>query len=147
MLDFTSPHRTSAPTLQGDSDVQAEIPTLAVGPKHPQRLSNERALWTLVGIGLLWWSWRLNTFTSIGWTVPFLVIGNVWGLATVLASWLPEVSVNGDGTLARAFQWGTAALTVTLFVVWGVGGVGDIRIRNRRDGVQPVRRRAGPPRG
>jgi len=68
----------------------------------------------------MWWSWRLNAFTSLGWTVPFLVLGNLWGLATVLASWLPDVNVGGDGRAARAFQWGTAALTVTLFIVWGV---------------------------
>lgn len=80
----------------------------------------ERALWTLVGVGLLWWSLRLNNFTSVAWTVPFMVLGNLWGIVTVLVSWLPEVPMHGDGRLARAFQWATGALTVALFVIWGV---------------------------
>jgi hypothetical protein len=74
----------------------------------------------LVGIGLLWWSWRLNDFTSVAWTVPFVVLGNLWGIVTVLVSWLPDVSGSGDGRLARAFLWGTAVMTVALFIVWGV---------------------------
>jgi len=77
-------------------------------------------MWTLVGIGLMWWSFRLTTFTSVTWTVPFLVLGNLWGIATVLASWLPDGVVNSQGRLARTFEWATAVLTVTLFVVWGV---------------------------
>jgi hypothetical protein len=88
--------------------------------RRDQGYGAERALWTLVGVGLLWWSWRLNNFTSVAWTVPFLVLGNLWGIATVLASWLPDMALNGDGRPARAFAWGTAVVTVTLFVVWGV---------------------------
>lgn len=80
----------------------------------------ERALWTLVGIGLLWSSWRLINFTAAPWTVPFMVLGNLWGLATVLASWLPDVAVNGDGRLAAAFQWGAGVMMVTLLVVAGI---------------------------
>ena len=101
------------------ADRAAGGPVPAPAPREPG-YGAEQALWTMVGVGLLWWSWRLNAFTSIGWTVPFMVLGILWGLAIVLVSWLPDVPVNGDGRLAQAFQWGTAALTVTLFVVWGV---------------------------
>ncbi len=98
-------------------------PVTGVGPSPASRdrgYGLERAAWTLVGLGLLWWSWRLNNFTSVAWTVPFMVLGNVWGLATVLASWLPGGAVDGDGRIALAFQWATAVVTVTLFVVAGI---------------------------
>jgi hypothetical protein len=110
-------------------DVKLITPTAAqpaAGDPTPQPAPRghgygaEQALWTLVGVGLLWWSWRLNAFTSILWTVPFMVLGELWGLVTVLISWMPGSALNGDGRPARAFQWGTAVLTVTLFVVWGV---------------------------
>ena len=95
----------------------------APGPLRVPRergYSAERALWTMVGVGLLWSSWRLINFTSDPWTVPFMVLGNLWGMATVLASWLPDVPVNGDGRLADAFQWATAVVTVALFVASGI---------------------------
>ena len=94
-------------------------PAASPAPRD-QRYGAERALWTLVGLGLLWSSWRLSDLASVAWTVPFVVLGNLWGIATVLASWLPGVAVDGDGRLAGAFQWGTAMLTVALFVAWGV---------------------------
>ena len=76
-----------------------------------------------MGVGLLWSSWRLINFTSDPWTVPFMVLGNVWGMATVLASWLPDVPINGAGRLAGAFHWGTAAVTVAVFVVAGIASI------------------------
>ena len=74
----------------------------------------------MVGVGLLWASWRLINFTAAPWVVPFMVLGNVWGVATVLASWLPDVAVHGKGRLAGAFQWATAVMTVGLLVVSGI---------------------------
>lgn len=109
-LNRTSP--TSADQAVGDS-VPAPVP-------RAQGYGAERALWTLVGIGLLWWSWRLMDFTSVSWTVPFLVLGNLWGIATVMASWLPDGVAGSAGRLAHALEWGTAVLTVALFVVWGI---------------------------
>lgn len=96
----------------------ADQPSLRLTPRE-QGYSVEQALWTLVGIGLLWWSWHLNNFTADAWTVPFMVLGNVWGVATVLVSWLPG-GVRDDGRLVRLFLWGTAIVTVALFIVWGV---------------------------
>lgn len=107
------------PVTPTSADPAAGEPALAPVPRD-QGYGAQRALWTLVGIGLLWSSWRLNNFTSAPWTVPFMVLGNLWGMATVLASWLPNVAVSGDGRLAGAFQWATAVMTVTLFIVAGV---------------------------
>jgi hypothetical protein len=97
----------------------AEQPSLRLTPRDPG-YGAERALWTLVGLALLWSAWRLDNFTSAPWTVPFMVLGNLWGMVTVLVSWLPNGVVSGESRLADAFQWATAVITVTLLIVAGV---------------------------
>ncbi len=112
--------------MHDGSDAQTEIPTLAVGPKHPQRLSNERALWMLAGVGLMWWAWQLIGDSGFAWTVPFLVVSNLWGLATVIVSWLPEGVWSPDGRVIKTLEWGTVALTVAVFVAWAITSVGGM---------------------
>lgn len=92
----------------------------------PTRFSNNRALWMVVGIGLLWWSWQLMGRSALTWTVPFLVVGNLWGILTILVSWLPSAPWGlGDKWVTR-FEWATAIFTTAVFVVWGVTSTGGV---------------------
>ena len=125
MFDLTSPTRRSAQTAPPDAGGQGEIPALAVKGES-QRLSNERALWMLVGVGLMWWSWQLIGDSAFRWTVPFLVVSNLWGLCTVIVSWMPDAVWSRESRAIQVLEWGTVFLTVAVFIAWAVNAVGGM---------------------
>lgn len=92
----------------------------------PQRLTTHRAVWMLVGIGLLWWSWQLIGASAMTWTVPFLVLCNIVGLMLVLVSWLPAGVWQPDSRLVLGLEWAAAFLTVAVFVAWGMSAIGGL---------------------
>jgi uncharacterized membrane protein len=88
--------------------------------KGSSRNLAERGLWTMVGIGLLWWSWQLIGDSYAPWTVIFLVGANLWGLGTVIAAWLPENSWTTNAKLTNRLAWATAFITIGTFVAWAI---------------------------
>jgi uncharacterized membrane protein len=80
----------------------------------------DRGLWTAVGVGLLWWSWQLIGDSSAPWTVIFLVGGNLWGLLTIGAAWMPDNRWTTDRVLTNRLAWVTAGITIAIFVAWSV---------------------------
>lgn len=78
----------------------------------------QRIWWTVVGCVLINWSIQLlSAATSYSWVAAPVVVLGAWGLATVLASWLPE-QVALPRPLRGALPWATALLTVATFVIW-----------------------------
>lgn len=118
----TAPTSTGPATSQDDT----AIPTLRIEERPASGFSENRALWMLVGIGLLWWSWQLIGSSALSWTVPILVVCNIWGLVTILIAWLPENALTLDHRFIEGFQWATALMTVAGLVVWGVVDVGGL---------------------
>lgn len=122
MLDLTR----TAPTSTLPASGQAKIPALQIEEHPASQFSTYRAVWMLVGIGLLWWSWQLIGSSALAWTVPFLVVCNIWGLVVMLVAWLPEGALVLNARAIRCFEWATALLTVAGLVVWGVVSVGGL---------------------
>ncbi len=78
----------------------------------------QRIWWTVVGCLLINWSIQLlSAATSYSWVALPVVVLGAWGLATVVASWLPD-GIALPGRLSSALPWLTALLTVATFVVW-----------------------------
>lgn len=129
MLDSTQTGLTSEDSTSGgqaSAEPRPEAPPLLFEERPASQLSAHRALWMLVGIGLLWWSWQLIGSSALAWTVPFLVVCNLWGLITILVAWLPAGAWEFDSRLLELFQWATALLTVGGLVVWGVVSTGGL---------------------
>jgi uncharacterized membrane protein len=80
----------------------------------------ERGLWTMVGVGLLWWSWQLIGDSYNPWTVIFLVGANLWGLGTVVAAWLPDNGWTTNAKLTNRLAWATAFVTIATFSAWAI---------------------------
>ena len=118
------------PSELGSADTQSgaepAVPGLEFDERPGSSFSEHRALWMLVGISLLWWSWQLIGASSLSWTVPFVVGCNLWGLFTMLAAWLPEGAWGFNTRLVDAIQWTTALVVVAVFIVWGVTTVGGL---------------------
>jgi hypothetical protein len=74
----------------------------------------------MVGVGLLWWSWQLIGESNHPWTVPFLVLCNLWGLGTIVASWLPDSKWTLNHVHTNWLAWATAVLTVATFFAWSI---------------------------
>jgi hypothetical protein len=131
MVDFTTAS-TASEVSRGpvDSDrqpqAQVRVPESPPTPGVPERLTSSRALWMLVGIGLLWWSWQLIGASAMAWTVPFLVICNIVGLLVVLVSWLPEGIWAADSRFVIGVEWAAAILTIAVFVIWGISASGGM---------------------
>ncbi|MGC9220212.1 MAG: hypothetical protein ACP5H2_02515 [Solirubrobacteraceae bacterium] len=121
--------KPGAPAREPDENSQAgrRVPP----PASPQTvraspLPEHRLLWMLVGLGLLGWSWQLIGSSSQGWTVPFLVVCSLWGLLTIIASWMPEGTWAIDDRVLQVLEWGTALMLVATFVVWGINNIGGL---------------------
>ncbi len=80
----------------------------------------------LVGVGLMWWSWQLIGDSAFRWTVPFLVVSNLWGLCTVIVSWMPDAVWSRESRAIQVLKWGTVFLTVAVFIAWAVNAVGGM---------------------
>ena len=79
-----------------------------------------RLLWTLVGASLLSWAFELeNGAPRYEWAALLAIVAGFWGLATAVASWLPEPAA-GDRRLREFLAWITALLTVVSFGAWVV---------------------------
>ncbi len=124
MVDSTETAAT--PTGPASAGGRPQIPALRIEERPASSFTEHRAVWMLVGIGLLWWSWQLIGSSALAWTVPFLVVCNLWGLMIILVAWLPAGAWELDGRLLEMFQWATALLTVAGLVVWGVVSTGGL---------------------
>jgi uncharacterized membrane protein len=127
MVDLTTPSTApefEQPTTQ--SDRARSAPASLPEGREPLTLSTSRALWMLVGIGLMWWAWQLIGASGMTWTVPFLVVSNLVGLLMVIASWLPEGIVASDGRFLRGLEWSAAVMTIAVFVAWGFSATGGM---------------------
>lgn len=123
MIDLTSAEseHTSAeqaPTANGGASVAQRL-TGAV----PERSLAQRALWTMVGIGLLVWASALIGTARHTWTVGILVFCNIWGLGTVVATWLPENRWTTDRRLTNLLAWATALITAGTVIAWGIASL------------------------
>ena len=79
-----------------------------------------RLLWTLVGASLLSWAFELeNGAPRYEWAALLAIVAGFWGLATAVASWLPE-PVADARRLREVLAWTTALLTVVSFGAWVV---------------------------
>lgn len=78
----------------------------------------ERVLWTLAGVALLNWAIQiLGAATSFTWIGVLVVLGGLWGLITVVASWLPHRELM-QNQHAAVLQWATAFVVVGMFAAW-----------------------------
>lgn len=102
-------------------------------PAEGKRLSldrrsawSQRLWWTVVGCMLMNWSVQLlSATTSYSWVaVPVVLVGG-WGLATVLASWLPSRDLLTAWRGGNVLPWTTALLMVLAFAVWAFVQVHD----------------------
>ncbi len=106
------------PDFGAEGAFESAVADRRADPERHVRNWADRALWTTVGLGLLWWSWQLVGDSYRAWTVPFLVAANLWGLGTILASWLPDNRWTRNPALRDRWAWATALLTVAVFAAW-----------------------------
>jgi uncharacterized membrane protein len=77
----------------------------------------------MVGVGLLVWASALIGTARHTWTVGILVFCNIWGLATIVATWLPENRWTTDRRLTNTLAWVTALITAGTVIAWGVASL------------------------
>ncbi len=78
-----------------------------------------RLWWTLVGAGLLDWSFRIVSHApQFSWAAVTALLAGAWGLATVLSSWVPALAGGLAQRHGNAFAWATAVVSVLSFAVW-----------------------------
>lgn len=78
-----------------------------------------RMLWTLVGTALLTWAFELeNGAARYSWAALLALVAGLWGLGTVLVSWLPEGAIGSSRRRDEILAWATAILTVVAFFAW-----------------------------
>ena len=85
-----------------------------------QRLAT-RLLWTLVGAALLSWAFELeNGAPRYFWAALLALIAGIWGLGTVIVSWLPEGALADSPWRTETFAWATALVTIASLCAWSV---------------------------
>jgi uncharacterized membrane protein len=114
--DITSPADAAEQELEAP---RAQVP-VQHEPETEGRTWADRGLWTMVGVGLLWWSWQLIGDSWAPWTVVFLVGGNLWGLGVIVAAWLPDNSWTTNRVITNRLAWATAFVTMAIFIAWSV---------------------------
>jgi hypothetical protein len=77
----------------------------------------------MVGVGLLVWASQLIAQARWTWTVAILVFCNIWGLATVAASWLPDNKWTLNRRLTNRLAWFTALVTAGTVFAWGIASL------------------------
>ncbi|MGC9219778.1 MAG: hypothetical protein ACP5H2_00320 [Solirubrobacteraceae bacterium] len=82
---------------------------------------SSRLWWTLAGAALLSWAFEIEKSANLyRWAGLAALLSGLWGLGTVLASWLPTDVIGRAGAQRRLLAWATALITVGLFAVWAV---------------------------
>lgn len=77
----------------------------------------------MVGVGLLVWASALIGTARHTWTVGILVFCNIWGLATIVAIWLPDNKWTTNRRLTNTLAWTTALITAGTVIAWGVASL------------------------
>lgn len=85
----------------------------------PHSNPTARLWWTLVGVGLLDWSFRIvSSAPQFGWAALTALLAGSWGMGTVLVSWVPQISGGRLQRYGNLFAWATAVIGVLSFVAW-----------------------------
>lgn len=121
MIDLTSAESERRPAEQGSPANGGALPVPA--PVVSERSLAHRALWTMVGVGLLVWASALIGTARHTWTIGILVFCNIWGLATIIATWLPENRWTTDRRLTNILAWVTAFITAGTVIAWGIASL------------------------
>ena len=74
--------------------------------------------WTMAGVALMLWSFKLVGWVSIyPAVVPLVVITSAWGLLTVASAWVQTRRLSLPYWI-RCIRWGTVILTLVACVIW-----------------------------
>jgi uncharacterized membrane protein len=123
MIDLTRAESEQVPAAQLAGPAGSKNGASPSAPDISERSLAQRALWTMVGVGLLVWASALIGTARHTWTIGILVFCNIWGLSTIVATWLPENRWTTNRRLTNTLAWVTAFITAGTVIAWGVASL------------------------